>query len=716
MRSTYITLLSTALLLLAITDSNQKLAGVVNAQVSVPGSFSANFAESFYHDIPLGVKIENLDVIDYNKIQGAPPVLQLPHIDNAQLLNEETLHRDELVAQGMEPDGAYQFGKAVSIESFDMDSTLSRGRWIPMSLLRQQRSAQGHYRPSRGYGDDVVVWQLEIHSKSALSLNLIFSDFYLPAGTEFYVSGKKHTLGAFTPEINNKPDGVFATAPLAGDKLLLEFYTPKALLEQGIMPRIQLGHIVHGYKPTLLASSSDITAKGFRQQDGSIAPRRRRMTGLKDQSRADSLRTWNTFSQSDDDEEPVRAMSGKCNVDVACHQSEYYDQSRSVGVILTDFNQKYCTGSLVNNIRQDGRQLFLTANHCSGFSDTSAHIVMFNHEKIQCGSNSEVVNEHDTAMGLVKLANYAPSDYTLYEITEPIPDAYNLYLSGWSALLNPPSSRLRNFPSSSPSFTEESEEIISSPWRSPRSSIKNHMEDPSPVPSPPAPEGPPRDQIPVVGIHHPSGDSKKISFFYNGSLPRTCWSECETDDYYHWQIPRWDLGTTEPGSSGSPLFDADKRIVGQLHGGSASCWNKDGYDVYGAIHASFSVPPKAKNRLATYLDPDATGTKFMDGYSLEGARREARKREQRREEEVQRSERTEESEQYVPLVVGPLGRVGFEKPLMETTVEEPCHPSSDYQQLLVEQRNYRDQFERMSDVFNRVWQRLTNRYSDLEEY
>ncbi|KAF9993346.1 hypothetical protein BGZ80_011202 [Entomortierella chlamydospora] len=684
MRPTSITLLSTALLLLAVTNSSQRLAGVANAQVSVPGSFSANFAGSLYHDIPHGVTIENLDVIDFSKIQGAPPVLQLPHIDNAQLLNEERLQRDELVAQGMEPDGVYQFGKAVSIESFDMDSTLSRGRWVPLSVLRQQVSGQKSYIPSRDYEDDVVVWQLEVHSKSALSLNLIFSDFHLPAGTEFYVSGKKKTLGAFTPEINNKPDGVFATAPLAGDRLLLEFYTPKALLEQGIMPRIQLGHIIHGYKPTLLASSSDITAKGIRQQDGSIAPRRR-MAGLRDQTRRDFLGVWRTFSQSDDDDdEPIRAMSGKCNVDVACHQSEYYEQSRSVGVILTDFNQKYCTGSLVNNVRQDGRQLFLTANHCAGFADTSAHIVMFNHEKVQCGSTSEVVNEHDTAMGLIKLANYDQSDFTLYEIVEPIPDSYNLYLSGWSALLNPPSSRIRNLPSSSSSFTEESEETISSPWRSPRSSIK---ENPSP-----APEGPPRDQIPVVGIHHPSGDTKKISFFYNGSLPRSCWSECITDDYFHWQIPRWDLGTTEPGSSGSPLFDADKRIVGQLHGGSASCWNKNGYDMYGAVHASFSAPPKKKNKLSTYLDPDETGAKFMDGNSLASARRDTRRREQRREEE--------ESEQYVPL-----GRIGLEKPLIETKVENPCHSSSGH-----------DQSERMSGVFNRAWQRLTSRYSNLEEY
>ncbi|KAF9109883.1 hypothetical protein BGX27_007026 [Mortierella sp. AM989] len=717
MRTSSITLLSAALLLLAGIDNSQKRTSFTNAQVSVPGTFSANYAGSSYDHIPFGISDDSLDIIDYSKVHGAPPILQLPHFDNAQLLNEERINRDESFKQGAEPDGAYQFGKAITISSFDLGTTLSRGRWIPLRLLRQQRSKSSaltqHKLPRDD--DDVLVWQLEIHSKSALSLNVIFSDFYLPEGTEFYVSGKKHILGAFTAGINNKPDGVFATAPIAGDKLLLEFYTPKALLTQGASPRIQLSHVVHGYKPTLLASSSDITAKGFREQDGSIAPKNKRTSGFKDQTRANSQEAWSTFSQSDDDEAPIRAMSGKCNIDVACHQSEFHDQSRSVGVILTDYNQKYCTGSLVNNVRQDGKQLFLTANHCSGFSDTSAHLVMFNHEKTQCGSNSEVVNEHDTAMGLVKLGGYAPSDYTLYEITEPIPDAYNVYLSGWSALPTNPSSRSRDPPSDLPS----PEGTISSPWRTSRSSIKNHKghkEEPAPTPPPPPPVEPPRDQIPIVGIHHPSGDSKKISFYFNGSLPQVCWSECETNEYFHWQIPRWDIGTTEPGSSGSPLFDADKRIVGQLHGGSASCWNKDGYDAYGAIHASFMTPPKTKNRLATYLDPDGTGTMFMDGYSLEKARRDTKERERRREEGTQNLEQTVESKQDMPLVVGPLGRLGLEKYSVEARVEEPCHPLSDYEELLAEQRNYRDQFDRLSDAFNRVWQRLTNRYNDMEEY
>ena len=57
----------------------------------------------------------------------------------------------------------------------------------------------------------------------------------------------------------------------------------------------------------------------------------------------------------------------------------------------------------------------------------------------------------------------------------------------------------------------------------------------------------------------------------------------------HWRVAYWTEATTEPGSSGSPLYDAGtKRIIGQLHGGTARCPSFRGYDDYGAIWASYA--------------------------------------------------------------------------------------------------------------------------------
>ncbi|KAF9197086.1 hypothetical protein BGZ50_000036 [Haplosporangium sp. Z 11] len=604
-----------------------------------------------------------------------PPTLRVPDLDNDELWRDEQAAERKKAAQGDSYDGSYRFGKAVAVDTLDIESsTLSTGRWIPYKTLKQQTRRHSSLLQQQGRTkndeseETTMVWQLEIHSPSALSLNLIFSAFRLPVGTEFYVSGRRHILGAFTAKINNKPDGTFATAPVEGDRLLLEYYTPKKLFDQGIRPQIQLSHIIHGYKPMLHAASSDSTAKGLRLQDGSIVPRAAggATKGFKDQGNFDSK----NFDIEMDEALPVQSMSGKCNIDVACHLKDYYNQTRSVGVLLTDYNQKYCTGALINNVRQDGRQLFLTANHCAGYENTSFHIIMFNHEKIQCGSNSEDVNEHDTAQGLVRLGNYTPSDYTLYEIVEPIPDAYNLYLSGWSALPQAPSSRLREPSPLRYSTSLEHEQEVTSPWRSQRSSRSHngHKDDPNSALAPasdPAstPADPSETWIPIACIHHPSGDSKKISFFFNGSLPLACWGRCDLEENFHWKIPRWNKGTTEPGSSGSPLFDADKRIVGQLHGGSASCWNKNGFDMYGALFASFQTPPKLADRLATYLDPEGTGTKFMDGYNLEKARRENSKRRQRSRlwHENSKSENKEEEDERVYL---PLGNSDLEKPLV----------------------------------------------------
>lgn len=362
MRISAALLVSTALVLLTGSRHHNNFA---QAQVSVPGRYAANYAGS--------------PSLALNTFSDPLPVLQLPHLDNAQLLDQE----QRLKSFTQEAEGIYQFGHAVEMASSFMDhSTLSAGRWVS---LRDLQRVQGQAQVDDD--DETMVWQLEIHSRSALSLNLIFSDFELPGGTEFYVSGKKTLLGAFTAQVNNKVDRVFATAPVSGDKILLEYYTPSSILQVS-KPRIQLSHVIHGYKPMLLAASSDSTARGFRQRDGSIRPRspgerhraRNDKRSFVDQSPSfsspsalldDIFNEIDRQDDEDDDNNIPRAMSGKCNVDVACYLNEFHDQSRSVGVILTDYNQKYCTGALVNNVRQDGRQLFLTVRRKNSAMFTS---------------------------------------------------------------------------------------------------------------------------------------------------------------------------------------------------------------------------------------------------------------------------------------------------------------------------------------------------------
>jgi hypothetical protein len=106
-------------------------------------------------------------------------------------------------------------------------------------------------------------------------------------------------------------------------------------------------------------------------------------------------------------------------------------------------------------------------------------------------------------------------------------------------------------------------------------------------------------------IHHPEGDIKKIST--DNDPP-------DTNPYLGaicWQILGYESGTTESGSSGAPLFNPQKRIVGQLFGGEADC-NSNFNDYYGKFSASWSGNTSSE-RLRDWLDPKRTQSVRIDG-------------------------------------------------------------------------------------------------------
>lgn len=83
-------------------------------------------------------------------------------------------------------------------------------------------------------------------------------------------------------------------------------------------------------------------------------------------------------------------------------------------------------------------------------------------------------------------------------------------------------------------------------------------------------------------IHHPSGDIKKISF-ENQAVTSTTYFGIQV-----WKVAAWEDGTTEGGSSGSGLWDQNKRLVGQLFGGDANC-DDNVNDNFGRFSVSFPL-------------------------------------------------------------------------------------------------------------------------------
>ncbi|HRH68009.1 MAG TPA: T9SS type A sorting domain-containing protein [Flavobacteriales bacterium] len=239
--------------------------------------------------------------------------------------------------------------------------------------------------------------------------------------------------------------------------------------------------------------------------------------------------------------------SGSCNMNVNCPDgAAWQTEKRGVALILNG-GSAWCTGSLINNTAQNGAPYFLTAAHCN--ATESNWVFYFNHETAGCTGNTGPTNQ--SISGATQIASGTTSDYHLVQLSSPVPASYQPYYNGWDRSNNPVSS--------------------------------------------------------AVGIHHPSGDVKKISFDDDPLQKTNYSSNTTTSAGTHWRIEAWERNTTtEGGSSGSPLFDPNKRIIGQLHGGSAACGNTLS-DWYGAFGNSWSG-------LSSFLDPLGTGVTTLNGY------------------------------------------------------------------------------------------------------
>ncbi|WP_257389524.1 PKD domain-containing protein, partial [Tahibacter caeni] len=266
-------------------------------------------------------------------------------------------------------------------------------------------------------------------------------------------------------------------------------------------------------------------------------------------------------------------VSGSCNVDVICPEGDpYRDQIRSVAVYSTG-GSTFCTGSLVNNTAQDRKPYFLTAYHCSITSGNAASLVVYwNFENSYCRPVGSAAsgqagdgNLNTFQSGAFFRAGNSASDFTLVELDEAPPAAANVYFAGWDR-------RSQNFPS-------------------------------------------------AFGIHHPSTAEKRISLA-NGATATTSYnSTAEPGDGTHVQA-RWrpGIGVTEPGSSGSPLYSNEKRVIGQLHGGPSSCTATDTNkrDYYGRLSVSWTGGGSNSTRLSNWLDPGNTGAQTVDGLNSGG--------------------------------------------------------------------------------------------------
>ena len=121
-----------------------------------------------------------------------------------------------------------------------------------------------------------------------------------------------------------------------------------------------------------------------------------------------------------------------------------------------------------------------------------------------------------------------------------------------------------------------------------------------------------------VGIHHPNVQEKRISFDNNPSTTTSYSGTTSPGDGTHLRVGQWEVGTTEGGSSGSPIFNQLHQVVGQLHGGGASCTSVTSSDYYGRFSVSWLGGGTAATGLKSWLDPDNTGALSVNTLSTKG--------------------------------------------------------------------------------------------------
>lgn len=417
------------------------------------------------------------------------------------------------------------------------------------------------------------VWRYRVRSELASSFNFGFTDYNLPKGAELWVYSSDFTsrFGPYTIQ-NNHAHHQLWTPVVLGDDAVIEL---SLLATDRNNFRLHLTQIGQGYR-------------GFGAKDLTPGP------GCKPGG----------------DKNSRVITSESCNMDVAClgANDPWQANRRSVAAQGTG-GSRVCTGSLLNNTANDRSMLYITATHC-GVTATNAPslFVYWNFDAPSCrlpgsaasGSTTVVGPTNQTQTGATFLAQTndpfsgttpanTRSDVTLVRFNNAANPAHNLYWSGWD-----------------------------------RQDIASVCVEPT---DPTATAGL------CASIHHPDGDEKRITFVQENMFT----ADIAGATGIHWQA-NWDPtppilpnipapqpttlppGVTERGSSGSPIYNANRRLVGVLSGGPSFCGATGGSlaDQYGKLAHAWEGLGTATTRVKDYLDPGNTGALFIDGIGSAG--------------------------------------------------------------------------------------------------
>ena len=262
------------------------------------------------------------------------------------------------------------------------------------------------------------IYRLEIDmEQTPVGLNLYYSDFFIPQGGRLYIytPGGEQLLGAYTHETHPK-HGAFASEPLSGSKLILDYEAPRG----SARPSILISGVGYLYRSVMQAH----VGHGIENEDAS---------------------------------DP--AKDKYCQINVNCPEGDEWQEQKSSSVIympvFANGDISWCSGNLINNAKGDFKPYILTAAHCSGEEGTDdpsvgsfkgdfgidqskmdQWIFGFHYEKPRCNNSDYGFQMTKTLTGVnirTYTSVYGYSDGMLLELKDEIPLDYRVYYSGWNA-------------------------------------------------------------------------------------------------------------------------------------------------------------------------------------------------------------------------------------------------------------------------------------------
>lgn len=232
--------------------------------------------------------------------------------------------------------------------------------------------------------------------------------------------------------------------------------------------------------------------------------------------------------------------TGSCHVDAMCYPAWRELANAIARISFVERGASYlCSGTLLNDSQNSDTPYFLTANHCIASQTVASTITSYwFYHASTCNSVSRNPGVVSVSGGGTLLYSSSATDAAFLKLNGPVPEGVTF--AGWTI------------------------------------------------------DTPPLGTLSTT-IHHPEGDLLKMGFGQTTSYER-----CDSGNRNSFDCTpsspgaatfvdlRLSTGTTESGSSGSGVFlDSTQQLYGQLYGGSSSCNNLFGSNMYGLFGKTY---------------------------------------------------------------------------------------------------------------------------------